>query len=61
MSAVATQDDRRGPFTMRLDLSKARWLVFSKARAFGIHTGVYQLGGLSGKGGKRLTFTWVAD
>jgi hypothetical protein len=61
LSSVETQDSQRGPVAMRLNLADARWLVFSKAKAFGIHTGMYQLGGLDGKGGRRLTFTWASD
>ena len=44
-------------------LSPGGYLVFKKAKAFGVHTGMYRLatGGLSEIRGKRVHFFWYAD
>jgi len=61
LGEIATQDPQHGPLTMRLDTNVMVALVFSKAKAFGIHTGMYELFDFHGRAGKRLSFTWISD
>jgi hypothetical protein len=63
---VATQDDEHGPTTMRLkvrDLRDGLMLSFEKAKAFGVHTPMYQfkVPNPSSLGGLRLIFSWERD
>jgi hypothetical protein len=64
LSWVSTQNANHGPVVMRLNTSQlyAASIVFSKAKAFGIHTGMYEVfGGLYNRGGTRFIFTWETD
>lgn len=64
---IGTQDASRGPVSMLLETRSdaspysAQMLVFSKAKAFGVHTGMYQVLDLYRKSGKRLIFEWQRD
>jgi hypothetical protein len=58
---ISCQDDRHGPIIMILALDHLASLVFTKAKFFGIHTGVYQVSGFADKVGKILTFNWTQD
>lgn len=58
---VSTQDHAHGPVSMLISLNNAHALVFTKAKAFGIHTGEYVVYDLSAKAGKQLVFSWQKD
>lgn len=42
------------------DLQGSGFIVFKKAKAFGVHTSMYVLRGIPSKIGRTLDFTWVA-
>ncbi len=57
------QDDDNGPteFSIRTtDLVNAK-LILAKAKAFGIHTPMYELQGLTAHAGQRMRFIWLRD
>jgi hypothetical protein len=58
---IATQDSNHGPVEMTLDLAHVKYLVFTKAKGIGIHTGMYALSDLGNAGGNLVTFTWQSD
>jgi len=58
---VQTQDGAHGPVSMRFDAQAVDSIVFGKAKAFGVHTGMYQVIDLWSKRGNRLTFEWRSD
>lgn len=63
ISQVETRDDDHGPHTFSApanDLVGAR-LTLAKAKAWGIHTGMYDLENLSACQGKSLQFLWQRD
>jgi hypothetical protein len=66
VAEIGVQDNRKYD-VVRVDartiLDPGGYLVFKKAKAFGIHTGMYRLatGGLSQLRGQRATFYWYAD
>ncbi len=61
---LETQEHDHGPKMGSLDvrnLAGAR-ISFHKAKAFGVHTGMYQLPpDLTTRGGTRITFGWEED
>ncbi|HEU4767171.1 MAG TPA: hypothetical protein VFS77_07340, partial [Pyrinomonadaceae bacterium] len=66
LNHLATQDDDHGPKTMTLkvhDLRSGFMLSFEKAKAFGVHTPMYefQVPNPSSYGGQRIIFTWERD
>jgi len=58
---VQTQDEAHGPVLMRFDARRVDSIVFGKAKALGVHTGMYQVLDVWSKRGKRLTFEWRID
>jgi len=58
---IAAQDSAHGPVTMQLTTADVRFLVFTKAKAFGIHTGMYEVSGFGDKNGAALNFNWAQD
>jgi hypothetical protein len=60
---IATQDAEHGPVSMKIaDVTLITNLVFTKAKAFGIHTGMYQVTqGLLDHRGHKLDFNWASD
>jgi len=58
---VSAQDRAHGPVSMLISLDNANSLVFTKAKAFGIHTGEYVVYDLPAKAGKQLVFCWQKD
>jgi hypothetical protein len=62
-ATVTTKDDDHGPHALRFtttQLIDAR-LIFGKARALGVPVNIYELGDLTRKIGRKVTFTWVRD
>lgn len=63
LSRAELQDGDNGPteFCIRTtDLDNAK-LVLAKAKAFGIHTPMYELQGLTAHAGDRMRFIWLRD
>jgi hypothetical protein len=61
---IWTQDDRKVDSVSLWDhqVRNGQSLEFKKANNFGVHTGMYLLGGLERlTGGSRVTFKWVQD
>jgi len=60
---VSTKDAAHGPVSMVLsDVTLITNLVFTKAKAFGIHAGIYTIDqGLYDQRGNKLTFNWTQD
>lgn len=58
---IQTQDEAHGPVSMRFGAGIVDSIVFGKAKAFGVHTGMYQVLDVWSKRGKRLTFEWRND
>ncbi|MGH2959038.1 MAG: hypothetical protein ACRDKE_05495, partial [Solirubrobacterales bacterium] len=58
-----TDGPKRGPITIKIPNALAADLrvKFSKAKMFGVHTGMYELRTLGALTGKRVTFEWVDD
>jgi hypothetical protein len=58
-----TQDNNHGPhaFARPADELVGSRLVLSKAKLFGVHTGMYELYNLSAQRGRRLHFLWQRD
>jgi hypothetical protein len=64
IASVQTQDANHGPNRMLLQLDvefPPRRLVFSKAKFFGVHTGVYILSYLTEMEASRIIFDWWGD
>ena len=61
---IWTQDDRHSDSVAlwAWQVANGQRLEFKKAKLFGVHTGMYELGGLERlMGGSRVTFRWVQD
>ena len=56
---VSTQDKNHGPISMRIDTTKTRWIVLTKAKAFGVHTGVYEITDIGALSGKKVRIEWM--
>lgn len=51
-----------GPLRLSMDeITTGGKLILLKAKAFGVHTGMYELAYLEQKAGKRVNFLWVSD
>jgi hypothetical protein len=64
IASVHTQDANHGPNSMHLQLDvefPPRILIFSKAKFFGVHTGMYVLSYLTEMVGSRIIFDWWGD
>jgi hypothetical protein len=61
MASVFTQDNNRGLNSMVVDVSFLKSLIFNKAKLFGAHTDMYELGNLQSYGGLTLLFEWKSD
>ena len=58
---ISTQDSWHGPAAMTLSIETTVSLVFTKAKAFGIHTGMYDVANIPFLAGKVVSFNWTAD
>jgi hypothetical protein len=62
VGSLEVQDSRRESDTIRVEVQQivgAGYLKFLKAKMFGVHTGMYHLGGLDQKAGKHVRFDWM--
>jgi hypothetical protein len=60
-AAVSLMNSQHGPQAMTFETGSLGALVFSKAKTFGIHTGVYDLRDFRDFAGKNVIFTWTRD
>jgi len=63
LAEVSNSDNGFGPYTFSIlagNLDGAVLLI-SKAKTFGVHTGMYEIRDLMSQAGSHITFTWVSD
>src|SRR5579864_5426327 len=63
LGEVSNADNGFGPYTFSIPAGSldGSVLVISKAKAFGVHTGMYEIFDLLSQAGTHITFTWVSD
>ena len=64
MGLIMMQDDDHGPRGLRIPVDQLAGATvhFSKAKLFGVHTGMHKLiEDFTSLGGQRVTFTWDQD
>jgi hypothetical protein len=60
---VSNSDNGFGPYTFSILAGNldGSVLLISKAKTFGVHTGMYEIRDLASQAGTHITFTWVSD
>lgn len=63
LAEVSNTDNGFGPYTFSILAGNLDGgvLLISKAKTFGIHTGMYEIRDLLSQAGTHITFTWVSD